>query len=177
MKKIFILAFIIVLLSCGQGKTCYSSEKLHSNNGGKTQLIQLQEEYKESVAELIAAMDRQQGIFMGGFSFTELMELLTYQFNGFAYQDIEAAECLADMTETYAKIDLVFKKWEIDLNNKDINNMRKEIECIKTFIKIVQNDRKVMIECNQTKSGKKLIDYKKKDSLYKRLKQYLNSMK
>lgn len=148
------------------------------NEKDKTNIIsELSEEYKKSCEEVSLALGRQEGTFGGGYSFTELATLLVYQFNGFAYNDKEASECLADMIDVYDRfLHKNPENFNINVKNKNVDYMKKNIEYNKLFAKMILNDRKVFIECDKTHTGNNLVRHKQNDSLYKSLKIFLGTI-
>ena len=79
------------------------------------------------------------------------------------------------MNDTYAKCRLIQEKADKDFISGNINEFKKDIEYFKIMVKCIQNDRKVMIQCRDT-TGELLINHKKNDPLYEKLKQILNSL-
>ena len=167
----------IFLSGCTEGDYYnVSKETISTLNDIQLEKEHLAEEYLKSMEELKIAMNEKLNIFGGGLTYTDLFEYLQYQFKGYGYRDLEAAKVLDDMIDTALNMDLLYKKIEKDYNDGNTIDLKTDIEYIKKYIKIVRNDRKVMIECNINHNGKKLISYKNNDSLYKDLKQFLNSL-
>ena len=177
MKKILLLVLIGIMLSgCSEEVMIVRNEETALTEEEKQERMEkLREEWDNIYSEYSYEWEKSDR-FGGAFSFPEWMEMLWRQFNYPFTGDGEAAKWLDDMFDTYAKCSLLQEKADKDFINENINEFKRDIEYFKILVKCIQNDRKVLIECSSKKTGKPLINHKKNDPLYEKLKQILNSL-
>lgn len=178
MKKILFLALISAMLTGCYEETMIgkNQETVLSEEEKQEQMEKLGDEWNNLFKEYTYVWERQPGEFGGAFSFSKWMEMLWRQFNHPFAGEGEAAKWLDDMFDTYAKCSLLQEKADKDFINENINEFKRDIEYFKILVKCIQNDRKVLIECSGKKTGKPLINHKRNDPLYEKLKQILNSL-
>ena len=177
MKKILLLVLIGIMLSgCTEEVMIVRNEETVLTEEEKQERMEkLREEWNNIYSEYSYEWKKSDR-FGGAFSFPEWMEMAWRLFNHPLSGEGEAAKYLDDMVDTYGKIKLLMEKTESDVTSINVNEFKNDIEHFKIFVKCVRNDRVVLIECINKKTGKPLINHKKNDPLYEKLKQILNSL-
>lgn len=183
MKKILLLVLIGIMLSgCTEEVTMVGKEEtILTEEEKQEQIDKLKEEYKIAVKEYITSFYEQTN---DQFSFVQLARLFKYIFGpSGVLEDKNAMDCLLEMANTYAKFEKSLfyikngKNPDININIANMNDIKNEIEHMKIFIEMIQNDRNVLWECIDSQKGNKLVAYKNSDQLYSSLKKYVSTLK
>ena len=177
MKKILLLVLIGIMLSgCTEEVMMVGKEEtILTEEEKQEQMENLKKEWLNIVNEFNYEWGKSDR-FGGAFSFLEWMKMAWRLFNHPLSGEGEAAKYLDDMFDTYGKFKLLMEKTESDVTSRNVNEFKNDIEHFKIFVKCVRNDRVVLIDCINKKTGKSLINHKKNDPLYEKLKQILNSL-
>lgn len=183
MKKILLFVLISIMLSgCTEEvMMVVKEETILTEEEKQEQIDKLKEEYKIAVKEYITSYSEQTN---GQLSFVQLGRLFKHIFGPSGLlEDKNAMDCLLEMLNTYAKFEnsLFYikngKNPDVNINIANMNDIKNEIEHIKIFIEMMQNDRNVLWECIESQKGNKLVAYKNSDQLYSSLKKYVSSLK